>query len=96
MKAVYFTEHGGPEVLQYGELPEPIPNGNEVKIKYNGNTGYIFNIILDNIEQTKLVHSKLWKEKIYTRIYKNTISITICPIEYIKKFLHQFIINLND
>ena len=66
------------------------------KIKYNGNTGYIFNIILDNIEQTKLVHSKLWKEKIYTRIYKNTISITICPIEYIKKFLHQFIINLND
>ena len=33
MKAVYFTEHGGPEVLQYGELPEPIPNGNEVKIR---------------------------------------------------------------
>lgn len=23
MKATFFTEHGGPEVLQYGELPEP-------------------------------------------------------------------------
>ena len=33
MKAVYFTEHGGPEVLQYGDLPEPIPSANEVKIK---------------------------------------------------------------
>tara|TARA_A100001011_G_scaffold398501_1_gene503146 strand:- start:26 stop:1045 length:1020 start_codon:yes stop_codon:yes gene_type:complete len=59
-------------------------------IKYNGNTGYIFNIVLNNIEQTKVVHSKLWKEKIYTRIYKNTISITICPIKYIEKFLYEF------
>ena len=33
MKAVFFTEHGGPEVLQYGDLPEPIPSANEVKIK---------------------------------------------------------------
>lgn len=33
MKAVYFTEHGGPEVLQYGDMPEPVPNTNEVKIR---------------------------------------------------------------
>ena len=24
MKAVYIEEHGGPEVLKYGERPEPI------------------------------------------------------------------------
>ncbi len=23
MKALYFTQHGGPEVMQYGDLPEP-------------------------------------------------------------------------
>jgi len=33
MKAVYFTEHGGPEVLKFGELPEPTPGEGEVKIK---------------------------------------------------------------
>ena len=35
MKAVYFTEHGGPEVLKFGELPEPTPGEGEVKIKVN-------------------------------------------------------------
>ena len=33
MKAVYFTEHGGPEVFKFGELPEPTPGEGEVKIK---------------------------------------------------------------
>ena len=33
MKAVYFTEHGGPEVFKFGELPEPTLGEGEVKIK---------------------------------------------------------------
>ena len=33
MKAVYLTEHGGPEVLTYGDLPEPTPGPNEVKVR---------------------------------------------------------------
>jgi NADPH:quinone reductase-like Zn-dependent oxidoreductase len=32
MKAVYFTEHGGPEVLQYGERPKPEPGPGEVRV----------------------------------------------------------------
>ncbi|MGQ4809354.1 Quinone oxidoreductase 1 [Candidatus Entotheonellaceae bacterium PAL068K] len=32
MKAVYVEETGPPEVLQYGELPEPTPGPNDVKI----------------------------------------------------------------
>lgn len=33
MKAVYITEHGGVEVLTYGEMPEPAIGPNDVKIK---------------------------------------------------------------
>lgn len=33
MKAVYITKHGGPEVLIYGDLPEPNIGPNEVKVK---------------------------------------------------------------
>ncbi len=32
MKASYFEKHGGPEVLQYGELPDPTPESNEILI----------------------------------------------------------------
>ena len=33
MKAVYITEHGGPEALIYGDLPEPIITDDEVKVR---------------------------------------------------------------
>ena len=33
MKAIQMKEFGGPEVLKYTEVPEPIPNKNEVLIK---------------------------------------------------------------
>ena len=33
MKAVYITQHGGTEVLTYGERPEPDVGPNEVKVK---------------------------------------------------------------
>ena len=33
MKAVYIEAHGGPEVLQFGDRPEPSTKPNEVKIK---------------------------------------------------------------
>ncbi|HLE13737.1 MAG TPA: zinc-binding dehydrogenase [Anaerolineales bacterium] len=33
MKAVYFYEHGGPEVLQYGELPDPQPGPGEALVR---------------------------------------------------------------
>ena len=33
MKAVYITEHGGVEVLSYGDLAEPTPGPNDVKIR---------------------------------------------------------------
>lgn len=32
MKAVYFESHGGPEVLRYGDMPDPIPDANEVVV----------------------------------------------------------------
>lgn len=32
MKASYFEEHGGPDVLQYGDLPDPVAGPNEVLI----------------------------------------------------------------
>lgn len=32
MKAVYFEAHGGPEVLQYGELPDPVAAAAEVVV----------------------------------------------------------------
>jgi len=32
MKAAYFMEHGGPEVLQYGNLPDPVPGEGEVLV----------------------------------------------------------------
>jgi NADPH:quinone reductase-like Zn-dependent oxidoreductase len=32
MKAVYFREHGGNEVLQYGDWPEPEPGPGEVRV----------------------------------------------------------------
>ena len=33
MKAVYMTEHGGTEVLQYGEQPDPTIGPNDVKVR---------------------------------------------------------------
>lgn len=33
MRAVYIMEHGGPEALTLGELPEPSPGPNDVKIR---------------------------------------------------------------
>jgi NADPH:quinone reductase-like Zn-dependent oxidoreductase len=32
MKALFFEKHGGPEVLQYGERPEPVAGPGEVRI----------------------------------------------------------------
>jgi NADPH:quinone reductase-like Zn-dependent oxidoreductase len=32
MKAIYFTQHGGNEVLQYGERPDPVPGPGEVRV----------------------------------------------------------------
>jgi NADPH:quinone reductase-like Zn-dependent oxidoreductase len=32
MKAIYFTQHGGSEVLQYGERPEPVPGPGQVRV----------------------------------------------------------------
>ncbi len=33
MKALYFVEHGGPEVLHYGDLPDPTPGPGESLIR---------------------------------------------------------------
>lgn len=33
MKAVSFNQHGGPEVLAYGDLPEPIPGPGQVLVR---------------------------------------------------------------
>ncbi|MCS7207430.1 MAG: zinc-binding dehydrogenase [Dehalococcoidia bacterium] len=33
MKAVYIQQHGGPEVLTYGEVPDPVPGWGEVKVR---------------------------------------------------------------
>jgi NADPH:quinone reductase-like Zn-dependent oxidoreductase len=33
MKAVYFHTHGGPEVLEYGEIERPEPNSGEVQVR---------------------------------------------------------------
>ena len=33
MKAVYFENHGGPEVLRFGERPDPEPGSGEVRIR---------------------------------------------------------------
>jgi len=33
MKAVYIEAHGGPEVLTYGERPDPAVGPNDVKVK---------------------------------------------------------------
>ena len=30
MKAVFIEQHGGPEVLKYGEVPDPTPKPGEV------------------------------------------------------------------
>lgn len=32
MKAVYIARHGGPEVLQYGDLPDPIPQPGKILV----------------------------------------------------------------
>jgi NADPH:quinone reductase-like Zn-dependent oxidoreductase len=32
MKAAYFMQHGGPEVMQYGELPDPVAGNGEVLV----------------------------------------------------------------
>ncbi len=33
MRSVHFSRHGGPEVLNYGELPEPVPGPGEVLVR---------------------------------------------------------------
>jgi NADPH:quinone reductase-like Zn-dependent oxidoreductase len=33
MKAVFFNQHGGREVLQYGDFPDPIPKPGEILVK---------------------------------------------------------------
>lgn len=33
MKAIYFEQHGGPEVLRYGDLPEPTPMEGEALVR---------------------------------------------------------------
>jgi len=33
MKALYFDEHGGPEVMQYGDLPDPTPGPGQVRVR---------------------------------------------------------------
>ena len=32
MKAAYFMQHGGPEVMQYGEVPDPVPGPGEILV----------------------------------------------------------------
>jgi NADPH:quinone reductase-like Zn-dependent oxidoreductase len=32
MKAAFFTRHGGPEVLQYGDVPDPVPGVGELLV----------------------------------------------------------------
>lgn len=32
MKAIYFSKHGGPDTLQYGEVPSPTPEDNDVVV----------------------------------------------------------------
>ncbi len=32
MKAAYFMRHGGPEVLQYGDVPDPVPGAGELLV----------------------------------------------------------------
>jgi alcohol dehydrogenase len=33
MKAVFFEKHGGPEVLRYGDFPDPVPGPGEVRVR---------------------------------------------------------------
>jgi NADPH:quinone reductase-like Zn-dependent oxidoreductase len=33
MKALYFNEHGGPQVLQYGDLPDPVPGAGQARVR---------------------------------------------------------------
>ena len=33
MKAVYVTEHGGLDALQYGDMPEPVVGPNDIKVR---------------------------------------------------------------
>ena len=32
MKAAFFMKHGGPEVLQYGDVPAPVAGSGEVLV----------------------------------------------------------------
>ena len=38
MKAVYFERHGGPEVLRYGDLPDPSPGPGEIVVDIHAAT----------------------------------------------------------
>ena len=33
MKAAYFMKHGGPEVMQYGEVPDPVAGPGQVLVE---------------------------------------------------------------
>ena len=41
MKAAYFDEHGGPEVLQYGDSPDPVAGAGEVVVDIHAASGAI-------------------------------------------------------
>lgn len=62
---------------------------NKNKIKFNGKSGYIFNIIFENDIISKEIYDKLWEDKIYVRIYKNIIGVTISPKKYLEKFCNK-------
>ena len=55
MKAVRISRHGGPEVLELAELPEPIPGRGEVKVRHRA-VGLNF---IDTYQRTGLYPLKL-------------------------------------
>lgn len=72
-----------------------IKSMHELGLKYNGDKSYIFNIVFDDDKTAKQIHSYLWNNQVYTRQFKNTIGITIGPIEYMKRFMNVLDNKLN-
>ena len=52
MKAAYFEEHGGPEVIKYGDLPDPVAAPGEVVVDIHAASvnGADWKIRLDDAE----------------------------------------------